>query len=181
MEPESETDFPVELETVLAGPASLVLITSDTSSSAAAVPATSRTPNVFGAGSWSTRTIAGQSFTALVPVVEPAFVSESGPSTESNDRVIAGSRLLAPRERSASKAQSEKMDELQTDGVVPLTRPHCPPQYTIFWLFWLSRKTGKQRTAMEAGVRCMRRDSFDRIAPPAICAYGDASETTGLH
>lgn len=118
VEPESETDFPVERETVLAEPASLVLITSDTSSSAAAVPATSRTPNVFGAGSWSTRTIADQSFTALVPVVEPVFVSESGPSTESSDRVIAESRLLAPRERSALKAQSGKMDESRTDAVV---------------------------------------------------------------
>ena len=35
----SETDFPVELETVLAEPAPLALITSDTSSSASAVPA----------------------------------------------------------------------------------------------------------------------------------------------
>ena len=147
---ESETDFPVELETVLAEPALLALITSDTSSSASAVPATSRTPNVFGAGFWSTRTIADQSFTALVPVVEPVFVSESGPSTEPSGCDYRIPSACAPRAVNVKGPIGEN-GWIANRCCCPLTRPHCPPppKYTIFWLFWLFRETGKQRTAME--------------------------------
>ncbi len=124
---ESETDFPVELETALAEPAPLALMTSDTSSSASAVPATSRTPNVFSAGFWSMRTITERFFTALVPVVETVFVSESGPSTEPSGCDYRISSACAPRAVSVKSPIGEN-GWIANRCCCPLTRPHPPPQ-----------------------------------------------------